>query len=89
MVLAWGTVQRFLLNTLGVSSNCRNVPDVYGRAIFSQCLPWSLFLPVLVALMVARRASLPEPLVFAAVLFNAVLGFFTLSSGRCVVYVLP
>jgi 4-amino-4-deoxy-L-arabinose transferase-like glycosyltransferase len=54
-----------------------------------QCLPWSLFFPALVALMVDRRSSLPEPLVFAAVRFTAVLGFFTLSSGRCVVYVLP
>jgi hypothetical protein len=70
-----GTVRRFLPNMLGRSSNCRNVPDAYGKLIFSQCLPWSLFLPALVAIMVDRRASLPEPLVFAAVLFNAVLGF--------------
>jgi 4-amino-4-deoxy-L-arabinose transferase-like glycosyltransferase len=84
-----GLFLRFLPDALGGSSNCHYAPYVYGKVIFSQCLPWSLFLPALVALMVDRRTSLPEPLVFVAVLFTVVLGFFTLSSGRCVVYVLP
>jgi len=84
-----GLLLRFLPNAIGGSSNCRYEPYVYAKVIISQCLPWSLFLPAFVALIAERRGSLPEPLIFATCLFVAVFGFFTLSSGRCLVYVLP
>src|SRR5229473_2070718 len=84
-----GLVLRFLPNALGGDGNCRYEPYIYAKVIFSQCLPWSLFLPALIALLISQRASIPEPLLFAACWFVAVLTFFTVSSGRCTVYVLP
>ena len=84
-----GLAMRFLPNALGGDSNCRYQPYIYAKVIFAQCLPWSLFIPALIALLVSRRASIPEPLLFAACWFAAVITFFTLSSGRCIVYVLP
>ncbi len=84
-----GLAVRFLPNALGGDSNCRYEPYIYAKVIFAQCLPWSLFLPAVIALLIGRRASIPEPLLFAGCWFVAVLAFFTLSSGRCTVYVLP
>ena len=84
-----GLVLRFLPSALGGSSNCRYVPYIYAKVLFSQCLPWSLFLPAAIALLISRRALIPEPLLFAVCWFAAVLAFFTVSSGRCTVYVLP
>ena len=84
-----GLALRFLPNALGGDSNCRYEPYIYAKVIFAQCLPWSLFLPALVALLISRRASIPDPLLFAACWFAVVITFFTLSSGRCIVYILP
>ncbi len=84
-----GLALRFLPNALGGDSNCRYEPYIYAKVIFAQCLPWSLFLPAVIALLISRRASIPEPLLFAACWFAAVFTFFTASSGRCTVYVLP
>lgn len=84
-----GLALRFLPNALGGDSNCRYEPYIYAKVIFAQCLPWSLFLPAVIALLISRRASIPEPLLFAACWFAAVITFFTLSSGRCIVYILP
>ena len=84
-----GLAMRFLPNALGGDSNCRYAPYIYAKVIFAQCLPWSLFLPAAIALLIGRRASIPEPLLFAACWFISVITFFTLSSGRCIVYVLP
>ena len=84
-----GLALRFLPNALGGEGNCRYEPYIYAKVIFSQCLPWSLFLPALIALLISQRASIPEPLLFAACWFAAVLTFFTVSSGRCTVYILP
>jgi 4-amino-4-deoxy-L-arabinose transferase-like glycosyltransferase len=84
-----GLALRFLPNALGGDGNCRYEPYIYAKVIFSQCLPWSLFLPALIALLISQRASIPEPLLFAACWFVAVLTFFTVSSGRCTVYILP
>ena len=84
-----GLVLRFLPNALGGESNCRYPLYIYAKVIFAQCLPWSLFLPVAIALLITRRGSIPEPLLFAACWFAAVATFFTVSSGRCTVYVLP
>ena len=84
-----GLALRFLPNALGGDSNCRYEPYIYAKVIFAQFLPWSLFLPALIALLLSRRASIPEPLLFAACWFVSVITFFTLSSGRCIVYILP
>ncbi len=84
-----GLALRFLPNALGGDSNCRYEPYIYAKVIFAQCLPWSIFLPAVIALLISRRASIPEPLLFAACWFAAVFTFFTASSGRCTVYVLP
>jgi hypothetical protein len=84
-----GLALRFLPNALGGDSNCRYEPYIYAKVIFAQCLPWSLFIAALIALLISRRASIPEPLIFAACWFTAVITFFTLSSGRCIVYILP
>jgi hypothetical protein len=84
-----GLALRFLPNVLGGDSNCRYEPYIYAKIIFSQCLPWSLFLPAMIALLVASRGSIPEPLLFVTCWFFAVFAFFTASSGRCTVYVLP
>jgi hypothetical protein len=84
-----GLALRFLPNALGGNGNCRYEPYIYAKVIFSQCLPWSLYLPALIALLIRQRASIPEPLLFAGCWFTVVVTFFTMSSGRCTVYILP
>ena len=84
-----GLALRFLPTALGGDGNCRYETYIYAKVIFSKCLPWSVFLPALIALLISQRASIPEPQLFAACWFAAVLTFFTVSSGRCTVYILP
>ncbi len=73
----------------GIEITCRNPFYFHLPHLISGFLPWSLYLPALVLMMCQRRRSLPGEVTFAACWFVAIVGFFSSSAGKCVVYILP
>ncbi len=73
----------------GVEGLCPHPFYYYLLLLVSGFLPWSLYLPALAATMWLRRSSLSGEVIFAACWFAAIFGFFSTSSGKCFVYILP
>jgi hypothetical protein len=84
-----GLVGRFLGAAAGVVGECQNPFYYYFPRLVSGFLPWSLFYPALALVLWKYRAATPAPMLFAMCWFAAVLGFFTISAGKCLVYILP
>jgi len=76
--LANGLWQRFT----GAAGACPHPFYYYLPHLLSGFLPWSLYLPALVAMMWLRRKSLPAEVTFAACWFVAIFGFFSSSGGK-------
>ncbi len=84
-----GLLSRFMGAAAGTIGECQNPFYYYVPRLVSGFLPWSLFYPALAVLMWRDRARMPPPVAFAMCWFAAVLGFFTISAGKCLVYILP
>ena len=84
-----GLFARFLGAAAGTIGQCQNPFYYYFPRLVSGFLPWSLFYPALAVVLWKYRASIPAPMLFATCWFAAVLGFFTMSAGKCLVYILP
>jgi 4-amino-4-deoxy-L-arabinose transferase-like glycosyltransferase len=84
-----GLVGRFLGAAAGTVGECQNPFYYYLPRLVSGFLPWSFFYPALAVVLWKNRAATPTPMLFAMCWFAAVLGFFTISAGKCLVYILP
>jgi 4-amino-4-deoxy-L-arabinose transferase-like glycosyltransferase len=84
-----GLVGRFFGAAAGIVGECQNPFYYYFPRLVSGFLPWSLFYPALAVVLWKNRAETPTPMLFALCWFAAVLGFFTISAGKCLVYILP
>ncbi len=84
-----GLFRRFLGASAGIVGECQNPFYYFIPRVVSGFLPWSLFYPALAFLMWRDRAILPQPVTFAFCWFIAILGFFSISAGKCLVYILP
>ena len=84
-----GLFRRFLGATAGIVGECQNPFYYFIPRLVTGFLPWSLFYPALAVMLWNDRAKTPLPVLFALCWFVAILGFFTISAGKCVVYILP
>ena len=84
-----GLLGRFLGAAAGIVGECQNPFYYYFPRLISGFLPWSLFYPPLAVIIRRERLSIPAPMMFALCWFLAILGFFTISAGKCLVYILP
>ncbi len=81
---------RFIPASAGGANYCVHPFWYFVPQILVGMLPWSLYLPVLIALLWRRReAKLPDSVVYASASFVAIFLFFSLSRGKCQVYILP
>jgi len=87
--IARGLLGRFLGAAVGRVAACNHPFYYFIPGLVSGFLPWSLFYPALAILLWRERRDTPAPITFALCWFIAVLGFFTISSGKCLVYILP
>jgi hypothetical protein len=87
--IAHGLFRRFLGAGAGIVGECHNPFYYFLPRLISGFLPWSLFYPALLVALWTARAKTPRPIVFAICWFVAILGFFTISAGKCLVYILP
>ena len=81
--------QRFIPANAGGRGFCDNpfyyfVPHTLGGFV-----PWALYLPALGVWIWKRGRSLAEPVIFALCWFVAIFVFFSDSTGKCIVYILP
>jgi 4-amino-4-deoxy-L-arabinose transferase-like glycosyltransferase len=84
-----GLFRRFLGAAAGTVGECQNPFYYFIPRLVSGFLPWSLFYPALVMMLWTGRSKTPTPVSFAVCWFAAILGFFTISAGKCMVYILP
>ena len=84
-----GLFRRFLGAGAGTIGECQNPFYYFFPRLLTGFLPWSLFYPALVVMRLTDRAKTPAPVTFALCWFVAILGFFTISAGKCLVYILP
>ena len=70
-------------------ADCHHPFYYFIPGLVSGFFPCSLFYPALAILLWRERRDTPAPITFALCWFIAVLGFFTISSGKCLVYILP
>jgi len=84
-----GLFRRFLGSAAGNAGECQNPFYYFLPRLVSGFLPWSLFYPALAIMLWRSRTRMPAPIAFALCWFVAVLGFFSISAGKCLVYILP
>ena len=84
-----GLLHRFFGSAAGPLGECHNPFYYFLPRLVSGFLPWSLFYPALALIAWRERVTLSSPVVFAICWFVAVLGFFSISAGKCLVYILP
>jgi hypothetical protein len=84
-----GLLRRFLGASVGTVGECQNPFYYFIPRLVSGFLPWSLFYPALALMLWTNRGKMPPPVIFAVSWFAAVLGFFSISAGKCLVYILP
>ena len=81
---------RFIPADAGGANYCVHPFWYFVPQILIGLLPWSLYLPALVTAMRPRnRIEIPESVVYASAWACAILLFFSLSRGKCAVYILP
>src|SRR5208282_1804353 len=87
--LQWQVVNGLWQRYSGAAALCPHPFYYFLPHLISGFLPWSLYLPALVAMMWLRRTSLCAEMTFAVCWFVAIFGFFSTSAGKCKVYILP
>ncbi len=90
-----GLFRRFVPTEVGGAGFCKHPFYYFIPQILIGFMPWTVYLPALAAIFVdgVRRSPkdtrLPETLVFAGCWFVAMVGFFSSSTGKCLIYILP
>jgi 4-amino-4-deoxy-L-arabinose transferase-like glycosyltransferase len=80
---------RFIPAEAGGASYCFHPFWYFAPQIAGGLLPWSLYLPLLAAALYAGWKTLPEPISYMLWCFVAIFLLFSLSRGKCQVYILP
>jgi hypothetical protein len=92
-----GLLKRFVPTEIGGAGFCKHPFYYFIPHVLSGFLPWSLFIPAAFALVcssgqsvrLSQTPSRREALSFAGVWFAAILGLFSASTGKCLIYILP
>ena len=92
-----GLLKRFVPTEIGGAGFCKHPFYYFIPHIVTGFVPWSLFIPAVLAFGYTEfrssgRSEAPQrrhALVFAGVWFAAIFGFFSFSTGKCLVYILP
>jgi 4-amino-4-deoxy-L-arabinose transferase-like glycosyltransferase len=83
-------VSRFVPAQAGGADYCVHPIWYFGPQIVGGFLPWSLFIPALgVAIWPRRGPMIPESMAYALCWFGGVFVLFSVSRGKCPVYILP
>jgi hypothetical protein len=81
---------RFVPAEAGGASYCAHPFWYFAPHVATGFLPWSLYLPaIVIALWPRRERQLRESVVYAICWFAAIFVFFSVSHGKCLVYILP
>ncbi|GEM_PF-504844 len=86
-----GLIKRFFGGASGAPPPpCPNPPWYYLLVTAKGFFPWTLFLPSVALIMLGEKhIKTPKPTTLAASWFLTTVGFFSLSKGKCFVYILP
>lgn len=92
-----GLLKRFVPTEIGGAGFCKHPFYYFIPHLVTGFVPWSLFIPAALVfgyskLKAGGRGETPrrrQALVFAGVWFAAIFGFFSFSTGKCLVYILP
>jgi len=81
---------RFVPAEAGGAAYCVHPFWYFAPHTITGFLPWSLYLPaIVIAVWPRREVALREPVVYALCWFAAIFLFFSVSRGKCLVYILP
>jgi 4-amino-4-deoxy-L-arabinose transferase-like glycosyltransferase len=81
---------RFIPAGAGGANYCVHPFWYFAPQILSGFLPWSLYLPAFTfAAWRQTERGWPEPVVYALCWFAALFIFFSVSRGKCLIYILP
>lgn len=81
---------RFVPAEAGGAGYCAHPFWYFAPHTVAGFIPWSVYLPALALYAWPRsQRRLPEPAVFTLCWFTAIFVFFSLSHGKCLVYILP
>ncbi len=81
--------QRFIPTAAGGRGFCEHPFYYFVPHTLSGFLPWTLYIPALGVWVWKRGRSTPDPVIFALCWFAAIFVFFSTSTGKCLVYILP
>lgn len=84
-----GLLRRFLPSGMGGAGFCAHPFYYFVPHLLTGFLPFSLYLPALAIWLWRRRAALAAPAEFAFCWFVSTFVFFSLSAGKCLVYIVP
>ena len=87
--LAMNLWNRFLPVEAGGAGYCAHPFWYFAPVTIAGFVPWSLYLPAAAIGLWTRRRSLPQPIVFVLCWFAAIFLFFSASTGKCLIYILP
>jgi 4-amino-4-deoxy-L-arabinose transferase-like glycosyltransferase len=80
---------RFIPAEAGGASYCVHPVWYFAPQIARGFLPWSLYTPALAVAIGTKRRTLSEPIYYSICWFVAIFALFSLSRGKCLVYILP
>jgi 4-amino-4-deoxy-L-arabinose transferase-like glycosyltransferase len=80
---------RFIPASAGGKGFCDNPFYYFVPHTIGGFLPWTLYLPALGVWLWKRGRAIAEPVIFALCWFVAIFVFFSASTGKCLVYILP
>jgi 4-amino-4-deoxy-L-arabinose transferase-like glycosyltransferase len=80
---------RFMPVAAGGAGYCAHPFWYFVPVTLAGFIPWSGYLPAAAVVLWRRRRALTEPALFALCWFAAIFLFFSASSGKCLIYILP
>jgi 4-amino-4-deoxy-L-arabinose transferase-like glycosyltransferase len=80
---------RFMPVAAGGAGYCAHPFWYFVPVTLAGFIPWCGYLPAGVAVIVRKWRVLPAPMFFALCWFGAIFLFFSASSGKCEIYILP
>jgi 4-amino-4-deoxy-L-arabinose transferase-like glycosyltransferase len=80
---------RFMPVEAGGAGYCAHPFWYFGPVTLAGFIPWCGYLPASLAIIARKWRVLPSPIFFALCWFGAIFLFFSASSGKCEIYILP
>ncbi len=88
--LAMNLWSRFVPADAGGAAYCVHPFWYFAPHTLTGFIPWSVYLPAIAIYTWPRRGrKMPEAIVFTLCWFAAIFVFFSISHGKCLVYILP